>query len=560
MIPPRVLVIGIDGLNLDLIFRLLPADTLPTLHSLIAKGAVGDLRSVFPTHSAAAWASFITGQTPAAHGIFDFTVRLPDGHYRHAKPDPTQTLWHRLGEQGFRVGIFNFPVTFPPDAVNGWLVSGMLSPDVQRFAYPPTLADEINHAFPDYQLDVEWLRYENRPADLLRALTAMTRQRGEVARYLLKREPLDFFAIAFIATDRAQHALWRFLDAAHPFYDEKEAVALLPAIHEFYRSLDTAIASLMEMASPETLVILLSDHGFQAAAWQFHANDWLSKQGWLKFKPSAGKLERWMRRLDTPRLRSLRKRLFTDISRHVPAFTPGGTIDWPRTRAFCPWNFHQGIRINVQGRDPYGVVGPGDEYENLREEIAIGLQQLRFPERGEAVVAAVFRREELYEGPYLEAMPDIIFDLRPNFAPGIHRQTLFEATGWVSGDHSSTGFVLLAGTGVSPGKIEAARLIDLAPTVLHAFGIPIASTIQGKPLRNSSSERNSVTVVPSSSGRNSGTVVPSSSDIERAANHVRDTVKSAALPFAIAETPPSAELSSQEEGQMLERLRNLGYL
>ncbi|MEW5988257.1 MAG: alkaline phosphatase family protein, partial [Chloroflexota bacterium] len=450
--PPRLLLIGLDGVNLHLLHHLLPPAVMPTLRGLMAGGAAGPLTSVFPTHSAAAWASFVTGQTPAGHGVFDFMARQSDGRYRHAQPDPQTTLWHTLGQAGYRGGVLNFPVTYPPMPVNGWLVSGMLSPNLDTFTYPAELAGELKAAFPDYLLDVEWKLFDGDPVGLLSKLTAMTQQRGRVARYLLAGEPLDYLAVAFIATDRAQHALWRYLEPDHPYFDAKAAEWLRPALHHFYHTLDEAVAGLLDCVEPETTVIVLSDHGFQSAAWQFHANDWLAQQGWLVYEQGRRQVERLLRRLDAPAVQQFRRRLFPNVSRYIASLAPGGVVDWTRTRAFCPWNFHQGIRLNLRGRDPGGIVDCGDAPQSLRD-VSTALLESRHPSTGLPVVASVYHTAELYAGPYLAAMPDLVFDLRPNFAPGLHRQTLFEPTGWASGDHAREGFIVIQGAGVPAGTL-----------------------------------------------------------------------------------------------------------
>lgn len=521
----RVMVIGLDGMTLELIERLLPAGVLPAVRACLARGARGELQSVFPTHSAAAWASFMTGLTPAGHGVFDFMERQADGHYRHARPAPGQTLWHLLNRHGLRTGVYNFPITFPPFRVAGWMVSGMLSPALERIAYPAALAGELLARFPRYALDVEWTLYAGHPEALLRDLTALTRLHGEAACYLLQREPVDVFAAAFTTTDRAQHALWRYLDPSHPRYDPDMAARLRPALHTFYGALDEAVARLIEYAGPETTVILLSDHGFQPAAWQFHVDGWLEQHGWLAHLGGSGRLTRWLRRLDTPHVRRLRRRLFRDVSRYMPAFAPGGTIDWARTIAFCPWNAHQGVRLNVRGRDPYGEVAPGAEYERRRAEIAAALEALRHPETGAPVVARVYRADELYRGPYLGAMPDLVFDLQPGYASGQRGLTLFEPTGWTSGDHRLAGLVALCGPEIPAGTLHGARLIDLAPTIMALLGVSPPAALDGQPLLAGTAPARA----------------PVASD-------------------CAADQAPPPELSPREEELVLQRLQDLGYL
>lgn len=485
----RLLLLGLDGLTWPLLEPLLAAgvvrpgspQVMPNLAQLRREGAWGPLASVVPTQSAAAWATFLTGQNPARHGVVDFTVRQPDGSYRHAKPHPASTFWHHLGQAGLRVGVFNFPVTYPPDPVpeGSFLVSGMLSPQGRTFTQPPALGAELLAAVPGYRLDVEWQLYAGRPEALLDDLTAMTRQRARAAAYLRKRFDPDCLAVAFIGPDRLLHALWADLDPAHPRHDAERAAALRPRIHAFFGALDEAVGELISGAGGAT-VLALSDHGFQAAAWQFQVDDWLESQGWLARQAGRSRLERWARRLDRPWVRRVRKRLVTDISRRLTTFAPGGTLDWPRTLAFSAWNAQQGIRLNVRGRDPQGVVEPGAAYEALRDEIQQALLAAAEPVSGQRVVDRVWRREEVYAGPYFESMPDLVFSLRPGFASSPLQPGLWADTGWGTGDHSLEGLGLVRGPGVVPGRLDGAALVDVAPTALYLLGQPVPEEMDGR--------------------------------------------------------------------------------
>jgi predicted AlkP superfamily phosphohydrolase/phosphomutase len=378
----RLLILGLDGLAWPLMEPLLAAGVMPNLARLRHEGAWGPLASVVPTQSATAWASFITGQNPARHGVVDFMARQPDGSYRHAKPHPAATLWRHLGQAGVRVGVLNFPVTYPPDPVHGFLVSGMLALRGRTFTYPAALGDELLALFPEYRIDLEWQLHAGRERVLLQDLTEMTRQRVKAACYLFDRYQPECMAVAFVGTDRLQHALWRHIDPTHPHYNPSQAAALQDAIHGFYATLDGAIGRLVEAAGEETVVLAVSDHGFQAAAWQFQVDDWLEQQGWLVRQAGRSHLERWVRRLDTPWVRHLRRRLVKDISRHFATFAPGGTIDWSQTAASNPWVAQQAVRLNVRGREPLGIVSPGADYERLRDEIAQALMAATEPQTG----------------------------------------------------------------------------------------------------------------------------------------------------------------------------------
>lgn len=558
--PDRLLLIGLDGLNWDLVEPFIRAGVMPHLARLRREGVWGPLTSVIPTQSATAWASFITGQNPARHGVFDFMSRQADGSYRHAKPDPATTLWSFLGRAGLRVGVLNFPVTYPPDAVNGFLVSGMLSPKGRTFTYPPALGDEMLAAVPGYRLDVEWQLYAGRETALLRACTDMTRLRAQAACWLQQRYRPDVLAAAFIAPDRLQHALWRRLDPTHPLHDPapstaegRRAEALAGSVHRFYATLDEAVGQLVSASGDGTAVILLSDHGFQAAKWQFRVDEWLAERGWLVRQEGRSRLERLARQFDTPWVRRVRRKLVKDISRHLPTFAPGGTLDWSRSVAFGAWPAQQGIRLNVRDREPQGIVGQGTAYERLREEMSAALLETTEPLSGQRAVDRVWKREELYEagGPFFDQMPDLVFSLRPGFSASPVRPTLWAPTGWASGDHSLEGLFVMWGQGVKSfstasapdestrrdrpeieARITGAELIDVAPTALYLMGLAVPDSMDGQVLV-AALDGNLVTDNP---------------------------VRRQAVGASIVATATEQPLTPGEEAELKQRLRGLGYL
>lgn len=178
----------------------------------------------------------------------------------------------------------------------------------------------------------------------------------------------------------------------------------------------------------------------------------------------------------------MRRRLVKDVSRHLPMFAPGGTLAWPRTVAFSAWNRQQGIRLSVRGREPQGIVAPGAEYERLRDEIRQALMETTEPQTGQQVVDQVWNREDLYEGPFFESVPDLVLSLRPGFAANPVQQRLWAPTGWASGDHSLEGMFIAWGRGVAPGRVAGAELIDMAPTALYLLDRPVPTAMDGKVL------------------------------------------------------------------------------
>jgi predicted AlkP superfamily phosphohydrolase/phosphomutase len=172
--------------------------------------------------------------------------------------------------------------------------------------------------------------------------------------------------------------------------------------------------------------------------------------------------------------------LIKDISRHLTVLAPGGTLDWSQTVAFSPWNAQQGVRLNVRGREAQGRVEPGVEYEVLRDRIHQALLTCAEPKTGRRVIDQVWRREEIYDGPRLESMPDLVFALRPGFASSPLQPGLWDSTGWATGDHSLEGLTLARGAGIVPGSLEGAALVDVAPMALYLLGQSVPEAIDGR--------------------------------------------------------------------------------
>lgn len=149
-----------------------------------------------------------------------------------------------------------------------------------------------------------------------------------------------------------------------------------------------------------------------------------------------------------------------------------------------------GIRLNLRGREPQGIVQP-DEYEAVRGQIIRDLRAVRDPASGAPVYAAVHRREDVYHGAYLEQAADIILeehtlnsDARLNFSTSgalyPHRLDELFAIKRLPGDHDWEGILLAAGPGIRAGaSVTGARLMDLAPTILYTLGLPIPQDMDG---------------------------------------------------------------------------------
>ena len=503
----KVLVVGLDGTTLDLLIPLMDEGRMPFLSQLIGEGVLGPLETTYPPVTAPAWASFQTGKNPGKHGIYEFLYRKKgtvDQVPVNSKMLGGKTIWRLLSEAGKRVGIVNVPLTYPPSEVNGFMVGDFLTPQGARdFSYPPQLVEELEGQFGPYLLYHIQVYTKGSVGQVLEELDRLLRYRAQTTQYLLEEKPWDFFMVHFAGTDRIQHELWHIMDPNHPMHDIREAERHREATLDFYRQTDAELERLVRSVDETTTVIVMSDHGFGPIHKFVNINAWLLRCGFLKLKGDPiSRIKSILFRLGlTPalgyriamRLGFARLRLSRGVSKRFAIlrlldrfFLSLANVDWEGTKAYSQGNYGQ-LYVNVKGREPYGIVEPGVDYERVREELIEGLQRLEDPESGEKVVAQVFRREDLYSGPHLERAPDVCFLLREGYkALGTldftsHR--VIEPVFGNSGDHRMTGLIVMRGPAVkNKGKLSGARIIDVTPTILYLMGIPIPKDMDGRVL------------------------------------------------------------------------------
>lgn len=504
--PRRVLVIGLDGATFDLIKPWAAAGELPTLDRLLHEGAHGPLLSTIPPMTAPAWTSFATGTNPGKHGLYDWIAREA-GSYRFsavtAANATAPTIYTLLSQAGRRVCSLNIPMTYPPMPVNGVMVSGLPAPSTQvTLTFPPGLYDEILEAVGDYILYPDpGQAYSDAGVDaFLELLYRTTDLRARTLDFLCRREPWDFAMAVFNGTDTVSHALWKYMDPEHPLHDPSRAAHYGNAIRDYYRFLDQHLATIVERLEDDTTLIVMSDHGFGPFHKFIHVNNWLMREGLmhLKSEPRA-RLKGALFRLGMAPMNvydMLMRLGLGALKREVvrgqgqgllkALFLSFEDVDWQRTVAYSLGNVGQ-ITLNVAGREPFGAVQPGADYERVRDAIIARLWQLRDPEGGEQVVEAVYRREEIYSGDQTERAPDIVFIPRRleyfgfgEYEFGSHKIIEAMKRG-ISGTHRMNGIFLAYGAGIQPGvTVEGAQIVDLAPTILHLMGEPIPDHMDGR--------------------------------------------------------------------------------
>jgi predicted AlkP superfamily phosphohydrolase/phosphomutase len=502
----KVLVIGLDGVTFDLLGPWIEAGELPNLQRLMVEGAWGKLRTTLPPISSSSWSSFLTGVNPGKHGLVDFVYPGADSYkvtMVNATSRRTRALWNWLNDAGYKVGLLGIPTTYPPEPLDGFMVSGFLSPGPDsEWAYPAELKQELLAELGEFQLAPNERYRSTRWLDrFLDDLTASVENRTQAALHLMHNKPWDLFAVVYWDTDMVQHETWRLLDPTHPRHDPDEASACREQILDFHRKVDADVGRLLAEIDSDTFVVVMSDHGFGPVHSFFLTNNWLASQGLLRFKQSPWTAsKRLLFRLGFTPLRMFRiaqalglgklrrKVRFQQKAGLVNRlFLSFDDVDWSQTRAFSIGSFGQ-VYINVAGVRPEGIVQPGQEYEELKEEIAREALALRDPRTGESLVERVYRREEVYSGPYVARTPDLIVQPRgwEYMAFGhadFGSNKLVEPIIGLSGHHRLDGVVILAGAGIKPGtSLEDARILDLTPTILHAMGVAVPHDLDGRVL------------------------------------------------------------------------------
>lgn len=504
----RVLVLGLDGATFDLMRPWMDEGHLPNLRGLFERGASSRLESTIPPITPCAWSSFMTGKNPGKHGLFDFIEPTPDRQgfrFTNASSRRGETLWGYLSRRGVTVGVVNVPMTYPPEPVNGYLISGLDTPHVySEFTYPAALKQELQEASIEYRFEQQHLgnmRSDARRDQQLRELCEVETLRTRAFQYLHRNRPASFRMLVYGATDQVAHHFWHYMDPQHDKHDPRGAPKYRHAIRDVYRHVDGLVGSILAEADGQTVVIVMSDHGFgPTTSVRLRLNQILEAAGLLTFLPegNSGRVKRVLANLLD---RLLRRTLSPDVKRTLAGRLPQlrvwfekldeAAIDWSRTRAYTneAYRSSPAVWLNSGGQEE-----PGDEETLAAVEAA--LSALRDPRTGRPVISRLYRTRDLYHGPFVPNAPDLLLSwwedgfLLEQSRPGepaafhVERSTAALAGGVeFAGSHRLDGVFLLAG---GPARrnfaFDGAKIIDVAPTILYLMGQPIPDDMDGRPL------------------------------------------------------------------------------
>lgn len=497
----RVLMVGLDAGDPDLIDRWTSDGTLPHLQAVRRAGVSGRLSSSAEYLAGSPWPTFFASQPPSRHGLYhDFQWR----HEKMAFAAPGRDwlgmapFWRHL-EGDHPVVAYDVPMNLGVEPFNGVEVSGWAAHDklVPPATYPTPLLGEIERKFGAWHIGPE--AYGPTPvAELLTLRDQLAEGVGrstDLALWLMQ-QPWALALVAFGALHRGGHRLFDRSSIAGAV-TEAEGDRFDHGLRDLYQSCDTALGRLMA-AAPDATIIVFSVHGMMANTSRVDLlDDMLARvlSGGADGKVRQGTLRRLGERLPLEWRRALTARVpraFRD--RLVTLWAAGGTR-WERTRAFTLRADLQGyVRVNLAGREARGIVTPGEQFEGLCQEIAQGLGSFHDSRTGMPVIAAVERTAALYpDGERHERLPDLV--IRWHDAPAgehvalesprfgrVDRSTPGRIPNGRSGNHRGQGFLMARGPGIPAGsRLEAdAHILDLAPTVVRMLGTRTRTPLAGR--------------------------------------------------------------------------------
>jgi len=434
--PQRLFILGLDGSPLPLLQSLMNAGDMPNLARAFESGTAVEMNSSLPDVSAVAWTSINTGKNPAKHGIYGFVDRKPGTNSIEVMTSAhvrSKTLWELVSDAGRRAVAINVPLSYPPQRINGVVISDFLAPVLSKAVYPTSVLAPLESI--GYRIDTDpWVARQSLE-DFIEDFKVTAEKRAEAVTYLMDKEEWALFFVVFMETDRLHHFMWQYMEDKDPKYG--------PMFLDAYRLIDALAGNILSKLSADDQLIILSDHGFTTLRKEVYLNVWLEEQGYLHFKPGSEK---------------------------------GLTGLEPPTRAY---SLDPGrVYLNLEGREIAGSVALADA-PALLDELAGRLQDLRDPESEERMIAEVYRADDIYHGPQRDRAPDLlVMPLDGYDIKGTFESDQFTGRGKLVGMHKYDNATLfIRGQRIN---VDHASVHDVLPTACRLMKLDAPEDLDGR--------------------------------------------------------------------------------
>ena len=460
--PRRVLVIGLDCAPPHLVFDEF-RDDMPTLAHLTDNATWGTLNSAVPCITVPAWSSMTSSRDPGTLGFYGFRNRKDYSYDGLTVADGSAVklprIWDITSVAERNNIVIGVPQTYPVRPIKGHLVSGFLTPGTSsQFTFPAVFKNEVLQKFPDYAFDTKGFRTDDK-AWLQQRISDVTATQFSLVKHALTTKPWDFAMFVNMGTDRVHHGFWRHHDPLHRAHNPNSPFR--NTIRDYYKQVDAHIADLLQHVDDDVTVMVVSDHGVRRMDGGIALNEWLWREGWLVLKepPPTGKITR-----------------FEDLA-----------VDWTKTRAWGSGGYYGRVFLNVEGREPSGII-PATAYEETRAELADAIRNIPAPD-GSPLPHIIHYPEDVYTHTN-NIPPDLMVyfgnlhwrSIGSMGHGGIH--TLENDTGADDANHAPEGmFMIYEPNKRGAGEIAPRQLMDIAPTVLDRLKIAVPGEMQGRVIR-----------------------------------------------------------------------------
>ena len=476
----KTVLIGLDGATFSILDYLMDTGIMPFLKEFAQNGVRTELISTPNPLTPPAWTSVATGRSPGNHGIFDFIRPEKDGDRIYIKLVGSrdvrcETLWFMASRQDKRVTVLNYPVTYPPQPISGFVIPGFVPfRHLKRAVYPPELyprlKDLLGLSLKELAMDLdnEKKGIQGLPEDeyegWIRFHILREQHWFSILKDLMQSDACDLTAVVFDGPDKLQHLAWRLMDPElfpkNPSPWEKKIQGLCL---EYFQQLDGFLAQIIRTAGNEARFFIVSDHGFGPTWDIFYLNVWLHDHGYLEWGPEGAPMD------DGEKMLAMRMK------------TQYGIIDWKKTTAYALTPSSNGIYIRVSKAPGEPGIRP-EEYESLRSGLIDSLLAFRDPESGERIVQKVMTREEAFAGGQMHLAPDLTLVLRDHgFVSILNSDSPLKHRRESKGMHRPEGIFMAGGFGIHHGmKVDSLSILDVCPALLYSLGLPIPSDLEGR--------------------------------------------------------------------------------
>lgn len=478
----KLTVVGLDGAHWELIEPWIEDGSLPNIEKIIEFGVWTDMESCLPPVTFPNWKCYSTGKNPGKIGIFwweniDFEQRRI--YHPFFRKLGHREIWDYIGETGRKVGIIGIPGTYPVRKVNGFMIAGGPDAEEKEFTYPEKLEETIKENY-GFRVRPHRLISPNTERGA-REIQNIIDVKFKVAKVLAAEYRVDFLQVTSFEINTMHHFYWD---------DEKTK--------DCWKTIDSHIGDFVK--DRDSNLILMSDHGSNEIETVFNINTWLERKGYLRTRAQSVGVPKFLHRAGFTqdkllklaqllRLRGLTSKVPNTLVQRIPIESQGvekqsSMIDWKRSKAIA------------SGQGPlYLNAHDQQERDTLARELKEELEGLRKLGTDEKIVEKVYFREELYSGRYLDEAPDLVIDQarRVHIPGGIGTKEVFTSPRRWRAENKKLGLFAAYGPDIKQGgKIRNIQILDLAPTILHIFNIPIPKDMDGRILREIFHEQSSV--------------------------------------------------------------------